>query len=90
MANPKISEDPRIDPRIKAIMGNVELPPAVDVENREELLAHANTPEAITARKDLTTFLAICDSEEIAPSAGLSISTLQFSSEPDANTVLIQ
>ena len=34
--------------------------------------------------------MEICDSEEIAPSAGLSISTLEFSSEPDANTVLIQ
>ncbi|MGK0258550.1 MAG: hypothetical protein ACI96M_001983, partial [Candidatus Azotimanducaceae bacterium] len=38
MPNPKITEDPRIDPRIKAIFGEMGLPPQENVENREQML----------------------------------------------------
>jgi acetyl esterase len=90
MSNPKITEDPRIDPRIKAILGAMELPPGADVANREELLARANTDAAKAAAAGLQAFLDICDTEEIAPSQGLATSTLEYASEPDGNTVLIQ
>ena len=86
----KITEDPRIDPRIKAVFGAMDLAGGGDVENREAMLEAANTEEAITVREGLEMFLNMCDSEEIAPSAGLTIEDYEFSSEPDGNTAKIQ
>mgnify|MGYP001349558230 FL=1 len=49
----KISEDPRIDPRIKAVFGAMDLQgdATVDVESREQLLEKARTPEAEAQRQ---------------------------------------
>jgi acetyl esterase/lipase len=71
-------------------MGYVELPFYEDVADREELLARFNTPEALAVAEGLKDFLNMCDTEEVASSEGLITSTLEFSSEPDGNTVLIQ
>ncbi len=86
----KIASDPRIDPRIKTLLGAMPEMTAKDVESREEALADANTPEAVAAREAFRTFMDMCDSEEIAPSKGLSIKTLDFVSEPDGNSIKIQ
>ncbi len=88
---PTISEDPRLDPRIKAIMGG--FPAAAsqgDVSSRDVLIAEANTPEALEAQAAMTAMMEMLDNEEIAPSAGLEISTREFTSSPDANTVKLQ
>ncbi|MEZ5501679.1 MAG: alpha/beta hydrolase [Halioglobus sp.] len=66
------------------------LPEGADVASREEMLARANTPEARAMAEALKGFLDLCDTEEIAPSAGLATSTLEFISEPDGNKVLIR
>jgi len=89
MAN-KITEDPRIDPRIKALFGALDLPPQSDVESREALLEASNTPEAKAAEGMLKMFLDACDNEDVAPSAGLEIQDFEFTSEPDQNTARIQ
>jgi len=86
----KLMEDPRIDPRIKAIFGALDLGSGQDVENREQLLAAANTDDAIEKQSMLQAFLAMSDNEEIAPSAGLIIRTETLTSEPDGNTINIQ
>jgi acetyl esterase/lipase len=86
----KISDDPRIDPRIKAFFGAMEFPSAGNAESREQLLAEANTEEAIQQREGLKAFLDISDTEEIAPSAGLAISEQEFTSEPDGNTIKVR
>ncbi len=88
----KITDDPRIDPRIKAIFGAMAmgLGDGKDVESREQLLAAANTEAAIQAREALRGFMEMCDNEDIAPSAGLSIRTETFTSAPDGNTINIQ
>jgi acetyl esterase len=86
----KISDDPRIDPRIKAIFDSVAMPGGRDVESREAALASANLPRAIAARQVLAEFLELCDTEEIATSNGLAITTETFISKPDGNTVQIQ
>ena len=80
----------RIDPRIKALLGAMPEMTAKDVESREEALADANAPEAVAAREAFRTFMDMCDSEEVAPSKGLSIKTLDFVSEPDGNSIKIQ
>ncbi len=87
----RIAGDPRIDPRIRAFFG--AMPPALpqpDVASREQLLSEAMTEEAVMQRKLFTDVLETCDTEEIAPSAGLSVSEYRVSSQPDGNTINIR
>ena len=87
----KLTEDPRIDPRIKAIFGAFEMPAEEPASTREELLARANSEEAIAEReKQMELFQGAFDFEEMAPSKGLSISTKKVTSAPDGNTINIQ
>jgi len=89
MAN-KISEDPRIDPRIKALFGAFDMPAGGDVESREEMLAASQGEEAQAAAAALKTLLDACDNEQVAPSEGLEIKDFEFVSQPDGNTARIQ
>jgi acetyl esterase/lipase len=86
----KLSEDPRVDPRIKALMGAMPAPSPGDAASREEVVAAANSPEALAARAAVEGFMAMCDNEDIAPSTGLNISTHEFTSAPDGNTIKVQ
>ena len=90
MSNSKIADDPRIDPRIKAVLGAMVIPAAKSVDSREQILEQANSEEAVAAVAALKGFMEMCDTEDIAPSAGLTITTREFSSEPDGNTIKIQ
>jgi acetyl esterase/lipase len=87
----KLAADPRIDPRIKALFGN--MPPmaaAANVKNREEILAEENSEEAKKRWATMQAMFDMVDNEDVAPSKGLSIRTETFRSEPDGNTVKIQ
>ncbi len=86
----KLSEDPRIDPRLKALFREFDLPPSPNFANRDEVLAQANSAESVAMRQGLADFFALCDTEEIAPSDGLTITTETFTSSPDGNTINIQ
>ena len=86
----KISDDPRIDPRIKAIFGSVSMAGGRDVESREAALESANSARAIATRQMVAGFLEGCDTEEIAPSDGLVVSDKTFTSAPDGNIIKIQ
>jgi acetyl esterase/lipase len=86
----KINDDPRIDPRIKVIFGSVAMGGGRDVESRDAALESANSPRAIATRQMMGAFLEQCDTEEIAPSDGLVVTTKTFISEPDGNTINIQ
>jgi acetyl esterase len=87
----KLMQDPRIDPRIKLVLGaQPDDPGPGDAESREQLLAETNTPEAKARQATMKQFRDALDTEAIAPSAGLSIATLLFTSEPDGNSVSIQ
>jgi len=89
--NDKIIQDPRIDPRIKAIFGAMEMSASSDdVDNREVLLAAANTEEAIAAREGMKAFLDMCDTEEVASSEGLTTRTESLVSSPDGNSINLQ
>ena len=91
MANNKIADDPRIDPRIKAFFGSFpSQPPMADAASRQELLDAANTEEALAQRQMITAFQAMSDTEEIAPSAGLTITDHRVVSEPDGNKINIR
>ncbi len=86
----KIATDPRIDPRIKALMGALPMVPQSDVPDRDTLLAQVSTPEALAQRAQADALFEMVDNETIAPSAGLDVSTIEFTSQPDGNTVKIQ
>ncbi|MEZ5595098.1 MAG: alpha/beta hydrolase fold domain-containing protein [Pseudomonadales bacterium] len=86
----RILEDRRIDPRIKAIMGNMPgVGPAEDVPDRDTLLAQVNTAEAIARREGMQAMMAMMDNEQIAPSTDLDISTHEFASAPDGNPIKV-
>ena len=87
----KLSDDPRIDPRIKAVFAAMpEMTNPGDAENREQLLAEANSEQAKAAAKGMEAFMATCDTEVVASSAGLRTETLSFESQPDGNTIKVQ
>ena len=90
MTGNKITDDPRIDPRIKAILGGLNMPPPKNVDNRDQLLAAANSERAIAARGAMEKFMEMCDSKQIAPLEGLKISDQEFISQPDGNNIKIQ
>jgi acetyl esterase len=90
MDSSKISDDPRIDPRIKALLGAMSIPPGKSVASREEILEQANSDQAQAAVAALKGFMEMCDTEDIAPSDGLTITTHEFTSSPDRNTIKIQ
>ena len=55
MGNTRITEDPTIDPRIKAVLGAIDLGVAVsDADSREQVLKEANTEQSIAVRDLLT------------------------------------
>ena len=86
----KMSEDPRIDPRIKATMDVMPAPPLPDVASREALLEEANTPESVAQREQLEALFEMVDNEDVAPSTGLDVSTREFVSSPDGNSIKVQ
>src|SRR5215468_6919149 len=87
----KITNDPRIDPRLKAIFGAIpDQVQAGDVASREQLLAEEQTDNTKARIAMLEAMSEMCDNEEVAPSKGLRITTESFRSEPDGNTIKIQ
>ena len=88
---PDIANDPRLDPRLKAMLS---LLPSVteetDVISREAQVAEANTPEAKAAAEQVHQMLEMMDNELVAPSTGLEVSELDFTSQPDGNTIKIR
>jgi len=71
-------------------MGAIPSGPLTNVESRQQLLEENNTPEAIAERGQMEALLQMLDSEEISPSTGLDISTHEFTSSPDGNTIKVQ
>lgn len=86
----KLNDDPRIDPRLKALLGAMPMPSARDAATREEVLAAANGPEAAAERERFQGFMALLDNEDVAPSAGLETTVHELTSSPDGNTIKIQ
>ncbi|MDP1821469.1 MAG: alpha/beta hydrolase [Acidimicrobiales bacterium] len=82
-----IANDPRLDPRIKAVLAAFPSMTTTDAESREQLVTEASTPEAIAQRQMITALLDSADNEEIAPSKGLDVTDHAVTSQPDGNTI---
>jgi acetyl esterase/lipase len=86
---PKTHLYARIDPRIIAVEPFWPRDPTSNVANREELLREASSPEGLQAQEAEAKFMENADSEDVAPSKGLSLTTREFVSSPDGNTVKV-
>ena len=87
----KLAEDPRIDPRLKAMFGAMEvLTVPGDVASREALLAEEASEAGKKAAAQLKAMLDALDNEFVAPSTGLTTRTETFVSSPDGNRINIQ
>lgn len=87
----RIDDDPRIDPRIKAILALApEWGAQSDVKDRDQLLAEMNSPPAKEAMRATRELMEALDDESIAPSAGLDVTVHELTSQPDGNTVKLR
>ena len=86
----KILDDPRIDPRIKALLGNFDLPAQGNAASREQILAEANSEAAKAATAAMLSMFEALDNEQVAPSKGLKIHSEKVVSQPDGNTINVQ
>ncbi|MCY3557710.1 MAG: alpha/beta hydrolase [Chloroflexi bacterium] len=84
----RMVEDPRIDPRFKAVFGGMTPFPLPNFDSREALIAAMNAPEVLKGLRE-TQLFAEEEAEAVAPSAGLTITTEMFVSEPDGNTIQV-
>jgi acetyl esterase len=85
-----IAADIRLDPRLKAILAGMPGESRGDVDSRETLLAEANSEAARQQAEAFRAFQEVCDSEQVAPSAGLRVHTEKVVSQPDGNTINLQ
>ena len=85
-----LSEDPRVDPRIKQLMDSMPPLQLSDVTDRQQLLEEANHPKALARAKEMEDMFELVDNEQVAPSDGLHIATHEFISQPDGNTIKVQ
>lgn len=85
-----IKTDTRLDPRIRQIMGEFPSMTLPDVESREQLLEEVNHPKELARAQQMVDVMEMADQEELTPSAGLDISTLEFVSQPDGNSIKVQ
>jgi acetyl esterase len=85
----KLSEDPRIDPRLKRLFGKMPVVRGRDMASREEVLERNQSEKAVAGRAVMAAFAERADTEEIAPSDGLTTTTETFVSQPDGNTIKV-
>lgn len=82
--------DIRLDPRLKVVLAGISIECTGDVDNRETLVAEANSEAARQQAEMFRSFMDMCDSEDIAPSAGLRMHSEKIVSAPDGNTINLQ
>ncbi|MFN8027188.1 MAG: esterase, partial [Acidimicrobiia bacterium] len=90
MDQPNPISDPRLDPRLAAVLAVIPVGEQPDVESREALLAQVNAPEARALYEATTQAMDMLDDENVAPSTGLVVTEHEFTSQPDGNTVRVR
>ncbi len=85
-----IANDPRIDPRLKALLSAMPELDIADVTDRAEALARAAQPDVQERAGMYKAMMEMCDTEAVVSSAGLTVVTYHVTSQPDGNTINIQ
>lgn len=81
--------DLRLDPRVRAFFHAQPAVAITNVANREELLADVSSPEGRAMLAAEAAFMDGGDSEDVAPSEGLRLRTIDVRSSPDGNTIVL-
>jgi acetyl esterase len=87
---PDLTDDRRLDPRVAWALRNVPVTQLTDIDSRERLLEISNSPKALALRDKLETLYDALDTDDVAPSQGLTVSVHEFVSAPDGNTIKIR
>src|SRR5215469_12881771 len=85
-----IAADPRLDPRLKALLSVIPVEGGEDVDSRETMIAQATTEIAKQQAEAFRGWMELCATEAAAPSAGLRVHSEQVVSHPDGNTINLQ
>lgn len=89
MAN-RIVEDPRVDPRIKALFADIPPTRGAKFATREEVLAGLAAMAVQSNGPSFVSVLAAQDFEALVPSTGFDIRTREIASQPDGNTIKLE
>jgi acetyl esterase/lipase len=81
--------DARLDPRVRTFLRAQPEVAVTDVANREELLADVSSPAGRAMLAAEAAFMDTGDSEDVAPSRGLRISSFDVTSSPDNNVITL-
>ena len=85
-----ITDDGRLDPRVRDALLAVPSAQLPDVSDRDELLRLVNHPKAVALREATEEFHRLLDTEELATFEGLRITEHEYVSTPDGNRVRVR
>ncbi len=85
-----LDSNTHLDPRVREFLRDLPEVGVGDVADRAALLAEAASPEGRARLAAESAFMDGLDSEVVAPSAGLSITTREVVSSPDGNVIRLQ
>ena len=84
------ANDPRLDTRVKMALAVLNLGKPATFANRDEMVAAAASPEGQVAVEQFRAFMAMCNTEEVAPTGTITERHEKIVSQPDGNTINLQ
>lgn len=84
-----LANDPRIDPRLKALLGAMPPIATANVSGREQLVTEAAAPENKVFEETYKAMMEACDTPAIVSSECLTVTKYEVPSQPDGNTIHI-
>jgi acetyl esterase/lipase len=87
---PNGADDPRMDARYRAMLAAFPVGGPQTWASRDALLESERRPEVLERMASMEAMLALVDTEEVAPSAGLDVSVHEIVSAPDGNRLKLQ
>jgi acetyl esterase len=84
-----VANDPRIDPRLKALLSAMPAMDTSNVASRDQLVAEANDPALAGFQEMYKTMMEACDTPAVVSSECLTVTKYDVISQPDGNTIHI-
>jgi acetyl esterase len=84
-----VAADPRLDPRVKAMLSTIKQVVPKSVESREQMLEQAKSEHIARYEAARKAAMEACDTEAIVSAAGLTVTRHELTSQPDGNTILV-
>jgi acetyl esterase/lipase len=84
-----VAADPRLDPRVKAMLATIKQVVPRDVESREQMLEQAKSDHIARYNAARKLAMEACDTERVVRQSGLTVTRYELTSQPDGNTILV-